>query len=275
MWKDTQVRADRWVLKWGGPLWALCSCVYELQWVAPAPPPAAAARSHGQELPHPESPDPLGPSFNVVIGAQSHQQYFRKLKGDRTSPHDRSAQTKWNVISLLLAGIPSAQSGCAAYLGLIRSPDGPYMHPWQIKMNDYLINAIGLARTAFQSMAPWSSKAPNERGSQRHRGRDLPALPGPALAGAPFPGYRKWCLWDPWQASLSQNLTRFKVLLQMPTDAEHWAFISPEENVRSQGAGVVAGLQTTSLTPISSSLKKAQWNLVCCPPRNVTRDLGQ
>jgi hypothetical protein len=26
---------------------------------------------------------------------------------------------------------------------------GPYMRPWQIKMNDYLINAIGLADAAF------------------------------------------------------------------------------------------------------------------------------
>lgn len=33
-------------------------------------------------------------------------------------------------------------------------------------MNYYLINAIGLADTAFQSVAPWSSKEPDKRGSQ-------------------------------------------------------------------------------------------------------------
>lgn len=56
----------------------------------------------------------------------------------------------------------------------------------------------------------------------------------------------------------SENLTRFKVLLPVPTDAERWVFILPEENVRSQVAGMVAGLQTTSLPLVSPSLKKAQ-----------------
>lgn len=60
----------------------------------------------------------------------------------------------------------------------------------------------------------------------------------------------------------SENLTRGQVLLQMPTDTEHWDSFHQR---KMPGAGelvwwqdAVPGLQTTDLTPVSSSLKEVQ-----------------
>lgn len=112
---------------------------------------------------------------------------------------------------------------------------GLYMRPWQIKMNDYLINGIGLSDTAFWSVAPRSSKKPNKKDSWWHRGGELSGFSGPALAEAHLPGNRKQWLWNPCHLRMS---LKFDVG-QSPIPNENDRVPRYVANLRSQSAGGV------------------------------------
>lgn len=107
------------------------------------------------------------------------------------------------------------------------------------KMNYYLINAIGLANTALQTMALWSSNEPDKRGSQKW---GLAGSPRTSSGWACSLRKQKMVALGPLTSQPeSENLTQGRVLFPVSTDTACWAFSSPKGNLRSWRAAGVAG----------------------------------
>lgn len=149
--KDTQVgAAGR-----GGLLWWLCLHVHGPHLAASSLPPIAAARSSWAKAPPAWVPGALGATFQCSNrGPAATSNISGSLREVIHLP--MTGLPRLNEMSCLCFWLEFCQLCLAALLilGWSGALIGPYRHPWQIKMNYYLINAIGLANMAFQSSSP-------------------------------------------------------------------------------------------------------------------------
>lgn len=157
-----------WMGCWNGEaIWWLSLGMYELQLAAPLPP-LAAAHSLWARAPPSWVPRPLGAIFQCGNRGPRAISNISESSGEIIHL-PMTGLPRLNEMSFLCCWLAFCRLSLAVLLilGWSGALLGPYMRPWQIKMNYYLINAIGLAKAAFQSMAPWSSKGPNKRASQK------------------------------------------------------------------------------------------------------------
>lgn len=157
-----------WTGCWNGEGHLVALLVYMWATVGSASPPLAAAHSSWARAPPSWVPRPLGAIFQCSKRGPRAISNISESSGEIIHL-PMTGLPRLNEMSFLCCWLAFCQLSLAVLLivGWSGALIGPYMHPWQIKMNYYLINAIGLANAAFQSMAPWSSKEPNKRASQK------------------------------------------------------------------------------------------------------------